>query len=85
MSLLSTLYIVLSCLGYFLLVGWSTRNIGRQIQSSDTTKRKLEVHLLTVVRYSFPQSGSIHTQIALKMKYEYFLTKFCEKPTVYMP
>ena len=31
---------------YFLLVGWSTRNIGKQLQSSVTTKRKLEVHLL---------------------------------------
>ena len=40
---------------------------------------------LKVVRYSFPQSEAIHTQIALKMKNEYFLTEFCEKPTVYMP
>ena len=37
------------------------------------------------VRYSFPQSEAIHTQIALKMKNEYILTKFCKKPTVYMP
>ena len=40
---------------------------------------------IKVVRYSFPQSEAIHTQIALKMKKEYFLTKFCKKPTVYMP
>ena len=44
--LLSILYIVIFCLGCFLLVEWSTRNIGRQTQSSVTMKRKLEVHLL---------------------------------------
>ena len=38
-----------------------------------------------VVRYSFPQSEAIHTQIAPKMKNEYFFTKFCKKPTVCMP
>ena len=27
-----------------------------------------------VVRYSFPQSEAIHTQIALKLKNEYFFT-----------
>ena len=37
----------------------------------------------TVVCYNFPQLEAIHTQIALKMKNEYFLTKFCEKPTVH--
>ena len=36
-----------------------------------------EVHSLKVI--------ITHTQIALKMKVEYFLTTFCEKPTVYMP
>ena len=40
---------------------------------------------IKVVRYSFPQSKAIHTQTALKMKNENLLTKFCEKPTVYMP
>ena len=55
--------------------------------------KKLDVRLtanwprktLKVVRHSFPQSEAIHTQIALKMKNEYFLTKFCRKLTVYMP
>ena len=46
--LLSTLYdyVLIFCFGCFLLVGWSSRNIGRQLQSSVTTKRKEEVHLL---------------------------------------
>ena len=37
------------------------------------------------LRCTEPQSEAIHIQITLKMKKEYFLTKFCEKLTVYMP
>ena len=64
---------------------WQALPSGLKTCCSIEQFNKLVLQSFKVVRYSFPQSEAIHTQITLKMKKEYFLTKFCEKRTVYMP
>ena len=73
------------CTGSLVGIGAVSLTLASAIHFLSHSSTFFQKKTVTTLSWLLPQSKAIHTQTALKLKNENLLTKFCEKPTVYMP